>query len=435
MELKKNNILFSIAFLALTIFSANNCFAQSIDSAEYFYDVDPGVGNGFSIALTPADTIEDTIATSTIGLSAGFHNIYIRVKDTNNLWSLYEGGRFYLTDTLSTTQTLGSLPIYAAEYFYDTDPGVGNGIPVSAFTAADSITHTDTISTTILATGKHSVYVRVRDSLNIWSLYEGASFNICNLIPKADFSADTVCLYSKTTFTDLSIGIDTNFNYTYGWNFNNDLIIDDTTKGNTSFLFSTSGTHTVSLIVNNTNGCSDTVIKIVYVDSLPTVTFILPVDTICKDDTLTLSGGSPAGGTYSGPGVYNGLFYADSVNAGMQNLVYTYYNTDSCTAFANSILYVSPCTGINELNGLNFTVQIAPNPFKTKTELTLKVVLSSNNSYLLSLFDMYGKEVRTQKINAQNTSIERNELPAGLYFYKVFNLAGEFVSGKVLAID
>lgn len=408
--------------------------AADFDSlaAEYFYDADPGVGNGTAISLTPGDSILDTAFTSTIGLLPGLHSLYIRVKDSNNVWSLYEGGSFYLYDTITAFTPPVSHPIAAAEYFIDTDPGVGNGIAINAFTSADSIIVTDTLPTAPLTAGTHYLYVRIKDTMNVWSLCDPQTFVICNFIPVPDFSADTVCVNTPTTFIDLSSNLDSI--YTYSWDFNSDNIADDTTTGNTSHTYNTSGTHTVSLIVNNTNGCIDTIVKTVYVDSLPSATFILPVDTICKDDTLTLSGGNPAGGVYSGIGVYAGAYYGDSVSQGTRTIYYTYYNSDSCSVTVSDAIFVSTCTGINENNLADLKLNITPNPFRTNTIITIQSKNQFGNLQFV-LFDVFGKELRNIKFESENLKLDRENMPVGIYLYKVIDQDGKYVSGKLVVAD
>ena len=430
----KKFIAIVLLFNLQSIFCNLQLHAQSLDSAEYFFDTDPGIGNGTAITVTAGDTILDSVYTSTVGLASGFHNLFYRVRDTNGTWSLYEGSQFYLYDTLATATPSSSPPLAAAEYFYDTDPGVGNATPMNAFTFTDTILLSDTLLTDSLTQGTHYLFVRVRDTLNVWSLYEGSSFVICNLIPVPDFSADTVCISVPTTLTDLSTSLDTNFNYTYGWDFNNDNIIDDTTKGSTIHTFVPSGTHTVSLIVNNTNGCADTIVKTIYVDSLPVVTLDFPADTICKDDTLMLAGGSPPGGTYSGPGVYGGAFYGDSVNTGFNTIFYTYYNSDSCSAYKNAMIYVSHCTGINEFENKP-SVTVNPNPFHTTTLISVYSGSMTFHSFQFVLFDMFGKQVRDLTLESQNVKLERGDLSGGIYFYKVIGETGNYVSGKLVVID
>ena len=420
-------------FLNDTIFSSPASFDSS--SAEYFFDADPGVGNGNAMKLAPGDSIQDTSLAVTTGLTPGFHNLYVRVKDSNNVWSLYEGGKIFLYDTVSASALPTSFPLEKAEYFYDTDPGVGNAFAMNAFAPADSIQLTDSLPIAPLTAGNHYLYVRVRDTMNTWSLCERKSFIVCNLIPVPDFSADTVCLNKPTAFTDLSSNLDTNFNYTYGWDFNNDSTIDDTTKGNTTHTFYTSGTHTVTLIVNNTNGCVDTITKTVYVDSLPMVTFTLPVDTVCKDDTLSLSGGNPAGGFYSGNGVYGGSLYCDSIGSGMQAIYYTYYNSDSCSATAIDKIYVSPCTGIDELIANDISVTLSPNPFISSTLIKVESQRSNLVRMEFTLFDVFGKELHRIPMNTGTLKLERGDLASGIYFYKISAGNGVSAAGILIAAE
>ena len=277
--------------------------------------------------------------------------------------------------------------------------------------------------------------MRVRDTMNVWSLYEGKSFILCNFIPVANFTADTVCINSLTTFTDLSTNLDTSSNYTYAWDFNSDGITDDTTKGNTTYTFPSPGTHTVSLIVINATGCLDTVLKTIYVDSLPIVTLNFPVDTICADDTLLLSGGNPAGGTYSGNGVYNEAFYADSVSAGNHTVYYTYYNIDSCSATASNKIFVGLCTGVHEIQSSGFKFQVSPNPFSETT--TLKI---TNGKQIvnceLAVYNVVGEKINIETIrNSEGFVIHRSNLVQGIYFYKIISAGKIIGTGKLVVAD
>jgi hypothetical protein len=359
----------------------------------------------------------------------------VRVKDSNNVWSLYEGGKFYLHDTLTVSALPPSYPLETSEFFFDADSGVGNGDTLNVFAFADSIQFTDTIATAPLTAGTHYLYVRVRDTMNTWSLAERKAFVVCNFVPVADFSADTVCLGNISTFTDLSSNQDTSFNYTYSWDFDNNGITDDTTRGNTSHQYFTSGTHTVALVVNNTNGCSDTTWKTIYIDSLPNATFSLPVDTICHDDTLTLTGGSPAGGVYSGSGVYAGLLYCDSISAGLHTVSYTYYNSDSCSVTVTDKIYVSPCTGIHEYVLAGYSVNISPNPFNSSATLNIQSNENTIHNLNFMLYDVFGKVIREFKLESSSTKLDRENIPAGIYFYKIADQKGNYLNGKVVVAD
>lgn len=403
-------------------------------SGEYFFDTDPGVGHAIASKLSPGDSVTGTITIPTTGLASGFHYFFFRAKDSNNVWSLYEGSKFYLSDTLSPAIP-PSYPIAAAEYFYDTDPGKGNGIPITGFPPADSILITNALPIAPLTAGIHNLFIRVRDTMRVWSLYDWKSFLVCNLIPKPDFTADTVCMNNPTTFTDLTTNLDTAAHFTYSWDFNNDGLTDDTTKGTTHYTFPSSGTHTVALIVNNASGCIDTMRKTVYVDSLPVVTLHFPIDTFCLHDTVVLTGGSPAGGVFSGTGVYNNTFFSDTAHTGTHYIGYTVINSNSCSATAYAMLYVSPCTGVNEMDGNTISVSASPNPFFTNTFIQI-TNMNRISECELKLYSVLGSEVKANVIRSSNVFIvNRGSLAGGVYFYKVISSGKILGTGKLVVAD
>jgi hypothetical protein len=227
--------LFSFFFMAWSVFA----YATQIKKAEYFWDTDPGVGNGIlCMPFTASDSVHLNQSISTSGLSAGIHLLYIRTQSDSGVWSLSEGrpirveselviGEYFWdsdpgigqgnpipiyfpTDSLATTfygNTQGlskgvhqyftrfrnvdgqwSLaegrpitmisPIQYAEYFWDTDPGQGNGLPVTLWVTGDSINTNLTISTAGLPGGYHMWYMRTQDADGDWALSEGRSMYV-----------------------------------------------------------------------------------------------------------------------------------------------------------------------------------------------------------------------------------------------------------------
>jgi hypothetical protein len=164
---------------------------SKITKGEYFYDTDPGLGNASVINFTPADSINITTSLSTSSLSIGFHRLYVRVMDSTRVWSLYDVQQFYVypEETFAANLTVG-------ETFSGMDNGQNTGTPFS-FTPADSINHTFNISTSSLSTGKHRISIRVKDSLNLWSMYETAdvylydSLSLSSKIIKGEYFYDT----------------------------------------------------------------------------------------------------------------------------------------------------------------------------------------------------------------------------------------------------
>ncbi len=150
-------------------------FSQ-ITSAEYYFDTDNlGVGNQNALTVTSGNSIDENFSIPTTGLQDGLHVLHIRVKGTNNVWSLYKRAYFYV-QTPTTNYTAKN--IVAAEYYFDTDNlGVGNQ---NALTISSSmaINENFSIPTTGLLDGLHTIQIRVKDDDNTWSLYKRAYFYV-----------------------------------------------------------------------------------------------------------------------------------------------------------------------------------------------------------------------------------------------------------------
>lgn len=140
---------------------------SQITAAEYFIDSDPGVGNATSLTITEGTTITGNFDIPTSGLANGLHVLHIRVRGTNNVWSLYFRDYFYIHTT--EVPPTGS-DLSAAEYFIDSDPGVGNGIPLTISTG-QTLNNTFSIPTTGLDNGLHVLHIRVKDLDDTWSLF------------------------------------------------------------------------------------------------------------------------------------------------------------------------------------------------------------------------------------------------------------------------
>ncbi|MEO8085283.1 MAG: T9SS type A sorting domain-containing protein [Bacteroidota bacterium] len=99
------------------------------------------------------------------------------------------------------------------------------------------------------------------------------------------------------------------------------------------------GTHTITYQYADANGCSSNATNTITVNALPVVT-LGSFNPMCQNATaLTLTGGSPAGGTYSGSGVSNGIFTPSSV--GNNTVIYNYTDANGCSSFASTAITVN----------------------------------------------------------------------------------------------
>lgn len=100
------------------------------------------------------------------------------------------------------------------------------------------------------------------------------------------------------------------------------------------------GQHPVSYSYKDGNGCQVTLNGMVTVVPLPQVSIASAFE-ICADALpMLLSGGSPAGGTWSGPGVSAGQFDPSGLIPGVYQLTYTYTDGNGCTDAATTSMTV-----------------------------------------------------------------------------------------------
>jgi hypothetical protein len=160
-------------FLRTVVPGVNN-----ITRVEYFFDTDPGFGSATPVTIVPGLDITDVSINADIGsLSLGLHSLYIRSRDASGKWSVTN--RFLFVKAASQT---GLPNITATEYFIDTDPGFGNGVPVALNPVTDLPDFVMKVNITGLAAGNHRLYLRSRDAAGNWSVTNTYSFPIGALV-------------------------------------------------------------------------------------------------------------------------------------------------------------------------------------------------------------------------------------------------------------
>lgn len=173
------------------VFYITNIGGPDLAEAEYFFDSDPGVGNGHAISIHTGTTVNQTLSIPVTGLQAGFHQLYLRTKNTSGSWGHYQTRAFMVTNMAS-----GNADITAVEYFFDTDPGNGRGHAIALTPTAD-VNQVIAIPMNGLAPGFHQLYLRARNNMNIWSHYQTRSFMVTTLnitqtkIAGAEYFVDT----------------------------------------------------------------------------------------------------------------------------------------------------------------------------------------------------------------------------------------------------
>jgi hypothetical protein len=139
-----------------------------VQQGEFFFDSDPGEGNGVALLAFDGDwnnAIETGLA-SVAAPAEGSHLLYVRMRSADGTWS----NEYKTVLHVSPSIPLRSVHVQAAEYYFDTDPGEGNGTPLLALDGDfDGALEQIMASEGLNGQGSHVLGVRVRGSDNGWS--------------------------------------------------------------------------------------------------------------------------------------------------------------------------------------------------------------------------------------------------------------------------
>ena len=139
---------------------------------------------------------------------------------------------------------------------------------------------------TYTSSGSFNVTLHVRNSNNCENILSKSHYINISAGVKADFSnsnAGSCTTPFNVNFTNLSTGTST---LTSKWLFGDGA---ESTQTNPSHTYTTSGSFTVKLIVTNTSGCTDTIIKPNIISAgIAKATFSLP-DIICTNNLFVIS--------------------------------------------------------------------------------------------------------------------------------------------------
>jgi hypothetical protein len=101
-------------------------------------------------------------------------------------------------------------------------------------------------------------------------------------------------------------------------------------------------------VVKDAKGCVSTALVTVTEEALPQVSFNLATSVYCLNSApATLVGGSPAGGTYTGNGVVDGVFYPSVAGLGKHTITYSYTNENGCTNTASQEIEVNAAPAVS----------------------------------------------------------------------------------------
>lgn len=241
-------------------------------------------------------------------------------------------------------------------------------------------------------------------------------------------SQTEACEGSLVTFTATPVNGGTN--PVYQWKVNG----DNFGTNSPSFSYIPGNEDEIWVVVTSSEECvsgnpSTSNVISVIVHENPVVNWAWEHESVCLAvSSLLLSGGTPSGGTYSGPGVEDDQFFPSVAGVGVHTLTYTYTSGQGCSVATQAAIEVQDCTTAGQQPG-EYEFLLYPNPASNK--LYLQSVMKPGDLLQILVYDVHGNLViLLEKPDPDKTHVlEVGHLPKGVY---IIQLKGRslFLSGK-----
>ena len=161
-------LLFLIPMILLLVGAGVLC-SEVISRIEYYFDSDPGPGNGNQL-YPSRDAVSIAELISAASLEPGIHRLFVRAKNDEAIWGLPQSASFMVP---FTAPAFSERNVEAVEYYFDTDPGPGNGTLIHS---RNGVSLDELIGTASLEPGIHRLFTRAKDDEGVWSLPQSRSF-------------------------------------------------------------------------------------------------------------------------------------------------------------------------------------------------------------------------------------------------------------------
>jgi hypothetical protein len=236
--------------------------------------------------------------------------------------------------TASQVVTVNPLPIASIDPAGNTILCAGEATTFTANGGGSYLWSTGATTQSILVNAAGSYTVTVTDNASACSASATATITQSAIaLAVASTTTDVLCFGATTGAIDITASGGAGA-YTYDWA---DLAGTSNSQDRTTLA---AGTYTVT--VTDANGCTaSTTATVAQPATALAVSLTLGDNAACANETaIALTGGSPAGGTYSGVGVIGSTFYPAIAGTGSAIITYNYTDSNGCSGSATATMTV-----------------------------------------------------------------------------------------------
>lgn len=402
MKSKDTSINILALFFCFIICSQLKVLGQNIERIEYFFNTDPGFGNGIALSgLTPSANISNLSTNLNLtSANKGFNTVYIRAKDASGNWSI--------TNSIPFLKAFLSVPsnISRLEYFINSDPGFGNGTSISMPTQPN-VNLPLVLNVSNTPNGINNVFIRALDENGVWSITNQYSFikanlNIPSPIVKLEYFVNNDPGFGQAS----SVSLPTLSN------INNQAVnLDISTAPN--------GVNNVYIRAKDSTGVWSITNSISFVKVSAAVNVEAIEYFIDNDPGFGLA--TPALFSTPAQNINNYTFNADvsSSLVGYHQLFIRAKDNNGKWSLTNVFSFNKTISvGITQIIDASLAYSIYPNPSSNLIRMKYDVKDQPN---LIEMIDAQGKLLSVNNIDAvAEQIIDISNLPNGVYFLKIY---------------
>jgi len=302
----------------------------------YSWSANAGSATTASVTVTP--TVTTTYSVTTTGTCPGTATVSVVVSP-------------------SPTVTIGSnSPVCLGQSLNFTSGGGGSGATYSwsgpnSFTAA--VQNPVIAAATLAASGVYTVTVTNSGGCVASSTIAVTVSPLVNVV----YKADTACMGTNTTFTDLTANVPVGT--IYNWSFGDGT--SSASVGTATHIYPHAGVYTSTLSIGNSSGCINTGTLVVVVKSLPLVNHV-PSPSYCPSQLTTAIPFTSTPGGSASSFYWTNLNTSIGLSAGGSGSLPAFTTVNSTGVSVTAVVLVhasfNGCTGPDS----SFSITISPSP-------------------------------------------------------------------------